>query len=143
MFNNLVVNRILQGKKANWLIDADKKHALTLTSDAAKAIALLGNVNYTYNQVWHLPTDTAYTANELAAKIESIIEQPAKIQVMSNFMVKFISNFNSGLRESKELLYQFDRDYVFNSSKFQNAFPNSKPTPIKQGLKELINQKKA
>ena len=137
VFNNLVVKRILEGKKANWLLDANKRHAFTLTSDAAKAVALLGNTNFAYNQVWHLPTDTSYTINELIAKIETIIDKPVKLQVMSRFMIKFLSTFISGLRESQELLYQFDSDYVFNSSKYETTF--IKPTPLEVGLKELIN----
>lgn len=119
------------------ILDANKRHAFTLTSDAAKAVALLGNTNFAYNQVWHLPTDTSYTINELIAKIETIIDKPVKLQVMSRFMIKFLSTFISGLRESQELLYQFDSDYVFNSSKYETTF--IKPTPLEVGLKELIN----
>ena len=137
MFNNQVIKRIFEGKKANWLIDADKKHALTLTSDAAKAIALLGNSHHAYNQVWHLPTDKAYTANELVAKIGTLTKETAKLSIISSAMVKFLGIFISGLKESQELLYQFESDYIFNSSKFEKEF--FKPTPIDEGLKELID----
>ena len=141
MFNNLVAKRIFKGKKANWLIDADKKHALTLTSDAAKAVALLGNSHHAYNQVWHLPTDKACTANELVSKIGLIFEKSAKMQVMSRFMVKLLGIFIPGLKESQELLYQFDSHYIFNSSKFEKEF--FKPTPIDEGLKELMENIKS
>jgi nucleoside-diphosphate-sugar epimerase len=137
MFNEVIVKRILAGKKANWFIDANKKHSLTLVDDAAKAIALLGNTNSAYNQVWHLPTDKAYTANELVQKISAITDKPAKLQVASRKFISMLKWFIPALKESEELLYQFDRDYVFNSSKFQNAF-DIKPTPIQKGLEEMI-----
>jgi nucleoside-diphosphate-sugar epimerase len=140
MFNEVIVKRILAGKKANWFIDTNKKHSLTLVDDAAKAIALLGNTNSAYNQVWHLPTDKAYTANELVQKISVIMDKPAKLQVASRKFISFLKWFIPAVKESEELLYQFERDYVFNSSKFQNTF-GIKPTPIQKGLEEMIMEK--
>jgi nucleoside-diphosphate-sugar epimerase len=137
MFNEQVIKRIQEGKKANWFLNANKKHSLTLVSDAAKAIALLGNRNSAYNQVWHLPTDKAYTANELVQKISDITAKSAKIQVASKFMINILSCFIPPIKESKELLYQYDRDYDFKSTKFENAF-KVKPTTIGEGLKQIL-----
>jgi nucleoside-diphosphate-sugar epimerase len=138
MFNEQVIKPIQEGKKANWFLDANKKHSLTLVSDAAKAIALLGNRNTAYNQVWHLPTDKAYTANELVQKISAITGKPAKIQVASRFMINILSWFVPAIKESKELLYQYENDYDFKSTKFENAF-KVKPTTIEEGLKQILN----
>jgi len=55
--NEMVYKNFLKGKRANWFINADKKHSFTYTPDAAKATALLGNTYDAYNTVWHLPTD--------------------------------------------------------------------------------------
>jgi nucleoside-diphosphate-sugar epimerase len=138
MFNEQVIKRIQEGKKANWFLDANKKHSLTLVSDAAKAIALLGNRNSAYNQVWHLPTDKAYTANELVQKISAITGKPAKIQVASRFMISILSWFIPAVKETKELLYQYENDYDFKSTKFENAFI-VKPSTIDEGLKQILN----
>jgi nucleoside-diphosphate-sugar epimerase len=137
MFNEQVIKRIQAGKKANWFLDANKKHSLTLVSDAAKALALLGNKNSAYNQVWHLPTYSAYTANELVQKISKITGKPAKIQVISRFLISILSWFIPPVKESLELLYQYNQDYIFNSSKFELEF-NIKPTTIDEGLKQMI-----
>jgi nucleoside-diphosphate-sugar epimerase len=137
MFNEVVINRIIQGKKANWFLDANKKHSLTFVEDASKATAMLGNINSAYNQVWHLPTDVAYTANELVQKISSITGKPAKIRVASRLMITILGWFIPAIKETKELLYQYDRDYEFKSNKFQNAF-GIKPTPIEQVLCKII-----
>lgn len=137
MFNEQVINRILLGKKANWFIDANKKHSLTFVEDASKATAMLGNINSAYNQVWHLPTDKAYTANELVEKISIITGKPAKIQVASRFIIIVLSWFIKDVKESKELLYQYDRDYEFKSHKFQNAF-GIKPTSIEEGISKIM-----
>jgi hypothetical protein len=46
--------------------------------------------------------------------------------------------FNPLMREMKEMLYQYDRDYEFDSSKFETVF-NIKPTPAKKALKQIID----
>jgi nucleoside-diphosphate-sugar epimerase len=141
MFNEVVINRILSGKKAIWFLDANKKHSLTFVEDASKATAMLGNINSAYNQVWHLPTDKAYTANELVQKISAITGKPAKIQVASRLMITFLSWFIPAVKETKELLYQYDKDYEFKSNKIFNAY-GIKPTTIDEGLSAIIKNHK-
>jgi hypothetical protein len=41
------------------------------------------------------------------------------------------------MKESVEMLYQYDRDYVFDSSKFEKAF-DFIPTPYDLGIKKII-----
>ncbi len=137
MLNQVVIEKLLSGKTASWFINSDKKHSFTLIDDAAKATALLGNTNSAYNQIWHLPTDKAYTLNEIVQKISLYSDKPVKIRVASNFMIKIFGLFVPVIRESKQLLYQYENDYVFNSSKFEKAF-NRKPTSMADGLKNFI-----
>jgi hypothetical protein len=40
------------------------------------------------------------------------------------------------MKESAEMLYQYDRDYVFDSSKFENAF-HMPPTSIEIAIKKI------
>jgi hypothetical protein len=97
----------------------------------------LGNTNSAYNQVWHLPTDKAYSANELVQKISVITDRPAELQVASRKFISLLKWFITAVKESEELLYQFENNYVFNSSKFQKAF-HMKPILIQKGLEEMI-----
>ncbi len=41
------------------------------------------------------------------------------------------------MKESVEMLYQYDRGYVFDSSKFENAY-NLKPTPTDIAIKKIV-----
>ncbi|WP_445908734.1 NAD-dependent epimerase/dehydratase family protein [Yeosuana sp.] len=141
ILNEAVIANIIKGKKADWFLDASKKHSFTLVEDAAKATALLGNTQSAYNQVWHLPTDKAYTLNELIEIIKKFVDKPIKVRISSRFVFKLISYFIPVVRESKELLYQFENDYELNSSKFQKAF-KIKPTPMEVGIKQLIENYK-
>jgi hypothetical protein len=41
------------------------------------------------------------------------------------------------MRELGEMMYQYDRDCVFSSAKFEEAF-DMQPTPYKEGLRKVI-----
>ena len=52
----LIIDRLMHGKSAQWLVDVDKQHSFTYSVDCAKGLYLLAGKNDTFNQVWHLPT---------------------------------------------------------------------------------------
>ena len=41
------------------------------------------------------------------------------------------------MKEFSEMLYQYDRDYVFDSSKFVKQY-NFNPTPYPEGIKKMV-----
>ena len=66
----------------------------------------------------------------MAAKIFSA---PEKHMVISKGMIAVLGIFMRIMYEMKEMLYQYDSDYIFDSSKFNNAF-NFEPTGYKEGF---------
>ena len=109
------------------------------TPDAGKAKAILGNTDSAYNQIWHLPTDkNALTGKEfieLSAKEFGI--KPEYI-LLKKWMIKLIAPFNSIVRESLEMLYQNEFDYLFDSTKFEKEF-SFKPTSYEDGIFETVS----
>jgi hypothetical protein len=49
-------------------------------------------------------------------------------------MIRIAGLFNSDIRESYEMLYQNDSEYLFDSTKFSKAF-NFAPTSYSEGIK--------
>lgn len=134
----VVYNNFKKGKAANWFMDADKKHSFTYTPDAAKATALLGNTEDAYNQVWHLPTDeNALTGRELIGLFASEMNVKAKISVMPMWLLRILGLFIPLLKEMPEMMYQYDSDYFFDSSKFDNRF-DFKKTTYQDGVREIV-----
>jgi nucleoside-diphosphate-sugar epimerase len=132
-----VFKNFAAGKKANWLVSVDHKHSFTYTPDAGRATALLGNTDDAYNQVWQLPTAAnPYTGKEWIETIAQEMGVEPKYQVASKFMVRMLGLFVPIMREMVEMLYQYDRDYVFDSSKFEKRF-DFKPTTYLDGIKEI------
>ena len=137
-----VFNNLKKGKKAQWFVDAEKKHSVIYTPDAGKATAILGNTASAYNQIWHLPTDkNALTGKEfieLAAKGFGL--QP-NYTVLKKWMIKAVGVFVSNVKESVEMLYQNEYDYLFDSSKFEKTF-NFKPTTYQNGITATVSSMK-
>jgi hypothetical protein len=52
-------------------------------------------------------------------------------------MLQMVGLFNRIIRESVEMLYQYDSDYLFDSSKFDKAF-DFKATSYSQGIREPV-----
>jgi nucleoside-diphosphate-sugar epimerase len=133
-----VYNNIKKGKSANWFIDADKKHSFTFTPDAAKATAMLGNTNDAYNQVWHLPTDrNTLTGREMIDLFSKEMKSRTRITVLPLWMLKVLGIFIPLMKEMPEMMYQYDRNYFFDSSKFEKRF-NFTPTTYQEGVRLTV-----
>ncbi|MFZ4590031.1 MAG: hypothetical protein ACOYN6_03475 [Ignavibacteria bacterium] len=52
-------------------------------------------------------------------------------------MISLVSIFNKTIGEIKEMLYQNEFDYYFDSTKFEKHF-NYKPVSYSEGIKETI-----
>ncbi|WP_301923007.1 NAD-dependent epimerase/dehydratase family protein [Ferruginibacter sp.] len=136
----VVYKNIIKGKRPNWFMKADKKHSFTYTPDAAKATAILGNTPDAYGQVWHLPTDkNTLTGKEIISLFTKEMNVPDKIFILPMWLLKLLGLFMPLMKEMPEMMYQYDRDYVFDSSKFNESF-NFTPTTYQKGVKETIAQ---
>ena len=133
-----VFNPLAQGKKANWLGSLDCRHSYTFTPDAGKATALLGNTPEAYGQVWHLPTvDNPPTGKEWVEMIAKAMNKKPAVMAAPKWIIQLMGFFNPLLREMPEMMYQNDRDYIFNSSKFDQAF-DFRTTPYEEGIKLIV-----
>ena len=131
----LVYDKIMNGKKAQWFINADLKHSLTYTADAAKATALLGNTADAYNRVWHLPTDrNAPTGKEFIQMVQDTYGKNTGYSTLSRWMLKMVGLFVPVIREMDEMMYQYDSEYLFDSSDFEDHF--FKAAPMKKSVEE-------
>ena len=138
----MVYKNFLKGKRANWFIDADKKHSFTFTPDAAKATALLGNTDDAYNTIWHLPTDKhTLTGREFVKLFAKEMNVDNKLYVMPLWMIRLAGIFVPIMKEMPEMMYQYDREYLFDSSKFEKRF-NFQPTTYQEGIRLTVKSGK-
>jgi nucleoside-diphosphate-sugar epimerase len=137
-----VYNNFLKGKKAYWMADAGKRHTFGFTPDLAKATAILGNTADAYNRVWHLPTDrNGLTGKQWIELFATEMNVAPKFNTLPAWMIGLMGIFMPLIKELHEMLYQYDRDYIFNSSKFEKRF-NFTPTSNVEGIRKTIEMRK-
>jgi len=135
---NVVYDNLAKGKAAQWFCNADVVHTMGYTPDLAKGTAILGNTDDAFNQVWNLPVDmNALTGREWVELFASEMNKNNKVQVVPLWALKLLGIFVPILKEMPEMMYQFDRPYVFDCSKFIGKF-NYKPTSNGDAVKQTI-----
>ena len=138
----MVAENFLKGKKAQVFGNPDKIHTYTYTPDAAKATAILGNTPDAFNQVWHVPTTKEKLTNlEWIELIAKELNTVAKAQKAPKVMLHLLGIFVPTIREFPEMLYQYEQDYIFDSSKFEKRFGTVATSP-KEGVKRLVESLK-
>lgn len=138
MMMQLVWKNLRAGKKAQWMFDATKVHSFTYTPDAAKAMALLGNTDSAFHQVWNLPTDpTRLTGADWIRAFAHVMHGSASYTTLPKWFFRLVGVFVPVMGELVEMGYQFDRDYFFDSSKFTNEF-GVHATPYHDAITESI-----
>jgi len=137
-----VFENFKKGKKAQWFLNANKKHSMTYTPDAGKATAILGNTNSAYNQIWHLPTDkNVLTGKEFIELSANAFGVKPNYMVLKKWMIQMVGMFVPVVKESIEMVYQNEYDYLFDSTKFEKAF-NFNPTSYQTGIIETAKSMK-
>jgi nucleoside-diphosphate-sugar epimerase len=134
----MVTMKLKAKKSSQWMGDIKKIHTFTYTPDAGKATAILGNTPSAYNQTWHALTSKEKITGEQYVKIASeLMNRPNKIQALPKFGVQLLGLFVPVLKEFVEMMYQYENDYVFDSTKFEKAF-TLQATEYKVGIAETL-----
>jgi len=118
-----VTTRLKAGKTPQWVGNPHAVHTFTYTRDAARTVALLGNTPSAYGQTWHaLTSKEPMTGAEYVRLACELAGRPFKLQVPPRWLLSALGLFIPVVRESMEMLYQFERDYRFDSSKVERTF---------------------
>jgi nucleoside-diphosphate-sugar epimerase len=121
--NVMVFEPMTKRQKAMCLANDSLPHSYTYTPDAAEALMTLAASELAWNQTWHLPTaPNPPTGKEFIARAAEAMGVPAKYRVLSRPMVRIVGWFDPVVGEVREMLYQNDSPYLFDSSKYAKAF---------------------
>lgn len=136
-----IFQRLKAGKSPQWIGKPDTVHSFTYTPDAGHAVAVLGNDDNAYGQTWHVPTSgEIITGEDFVRMACELANRPYKLQVMPRWMMKLLELIVPVLRENEEMMYQFNNDYRFDSSKIKSAYA-LEATDYKQGIRACLGIK--
>ncbi len=128
---------LLAGKRVPWLGKLDVSHALSFVEDFARGLIVLGTHEEALGQVWHIPTPQALTGRQYIALAAEAAGVPAKPLAVSALMLRVLGLTNAVLRESVELLYEFNEPFLFDGSKYIRAF-GGRPTSHQEAMRQTV-----
>lgn len=130
----MVLDKYAQKQKAQWIGNPKKLHSFSYIPDMGKAVYMLGQNPDSDNQIWHMPTAQALPGKQFIEMAARIYKVEPNYMAINKFMLWSFGLFNKVVMSTVEMYYQYDHDYIFDSSKFEKKF-NFKPTSYEDGIK--------
>jgi nucleoside-diphosphate-sugar epimerase len=131
-----VFKNLQKGKSAQWFGDINKVHSFTYTKDIGKAAVILGTDARANGKVWHLPTaPNPWTGQQIVDFVAKDMGQKPKVTALKGLLMTVLGVFIPIIKEFKEMMYQYEQDYVFSSDLFEKTF-GMKATSMEEGLRE-------
>jgi nucleoside-diphosphate-sugar epimerase len=134
-----IMKPALRGRRARWLGSLDQPHTLNYLDDMARALVTLGERDEADGQVWHLPAAEPLTGRQFLALVYEAAGQRPRPGVAARPMVRLVGVFNPLVRELNETLYQFERPFVSDASRFKGAFGPFDPTPHAEAVRRTVD----
>ncbi len=135
MANVTVFEPMSKKQKAMCLANDSLAHSYTYTPDAAEALVTLAEAESAWNQTWHMPTaPNPLTGKEFIIQAAEAMGVAPNYRVLHPLMVRVFGWFDPVVGEIYEMLYQNDSPYLFDSSKYAQAFGFA-GTPYAEGIR--------
>ena len=112
----------LQGKNASLTGQLDLPHTYTYIDDFGKAMVILGERDEALGQAWHVPNPPTLTQRQLLSLFFEEIGKPPKMSGMGKLMMSMGGLFIPAARETVEMMYEFEKPFVVDDSKFKQVF---------------------
>lgn len=129
---------LLRGKPAQLAGRTDLPHTHTYVKDFGKALVILGERDEADGQAWHVPNDQpTITQAGLVKFIADEAGVKPTMSTMGKLMLSIGGLFIPEAKESVEMLYEFEKPFVVDSSKFEKTF-GMKATPIRDAVRETV-----
>ena len=98
----------------------------------------LGEGAEALGEVWHVPSAETPSLRQFVALVAVKAGWPARVQVAPSWIIRLLSLFTPTLRAVAEQLYQSERPWVVDHSKFAAAF-GAHPTPHPEAIARTLN----
>jgi nucleoside-diphosphate-sugar epimerase len=132
-----VFGRAVEGKSAQVAGDPDQPHTYTYAPDIGKGLVTLGEREEALGRAWHLPSPETVTTREFVETIFEEVGKPARIQAAPKILLRALGLFNPALRETIEMLYEFEEPFVVDDSSFERAF-GERATPLGEAIRRTV-----
>ncbi len=134
---NRFFKAIAEGKTANVGGNPDALHTYTFVEDFGEALAILGGRDEALGRAWHIPNAPTVTTRAFVERAFEIAGHSPTIRASGPTMLRMIGLFVPEVRESVEMLYQFERPFVVDHTAYAEAFGDH-ATPLDASLARTL-----
>ena len=132
-----IFGRAVAGKSAQVAGDPDQTHTYTYVPDIGKCLVILGEHEDSFGHAWHLPSPETVTTREFIRRIFAEIGGDPGLQRAPRIMLRALGIFDLALRETIEMLYEFEEPFVVDHSRFTRAFGDH-ATPLDESIRRTV-----
>lgn len=121
---------VLTGRGAWLLGDPDRRHSYSYLPDIGRGLAILGTDERASGRRWFLPVaDDAWTTRAMLERAAAVVDgRPARVHAVPAWAVRAAGAAIPLARELGEMAYEFEEDYLVDSSKIRTL--GVTPTPL-------------
>lgn len=131
------IGRMAKGKSAQVFGNPDLPHSFTYVPDIARALMSVADADDAFGQAWNAPNAPDRTLRDVLTLVAADLGRELKLQTMRKWMLSGVGIFDANARELKEMLYQWERPFHVDSSKFAERFW-SDATPFEDGIAATV-----
>ena len=140
----MAVDEHRPGLRGGWatfgiVASEPRPHTLNYLEDLGRALLTLGERDEADGQVWHLPAAEPLTGCQFLTLVYEAARHPARPGVATRPMIRLAGVFNPLVRELNETLYQFERPFISDASKFERALGTFVPTPHREAVRRTVD----
>ena len=129
---------LLREKPAELLGNPDLPHTVSYIDDFAEGLVTLGERDEALGEVWHIPSAETLSLRQFVGLVAAQAGRPARVHGVPSWIIRSLSLFNPTLRAVAEQLYQSERPWVVDHSKFADAF-GAHPTPHPEAIARTLD----
>jgi len=132
-FGTRFFDPLRRGKPAQAMGDVDALHSVTFVPDFGEALVRVAEDDTSWGRAWHVPCAPAVSQRRLAEIAASTIGRTGTIKSAPVSMLRLVGVFVKPVREMVEMRYEFEEDFVVDSSAFTAHF-GMQATPLEEAL---------
>jgi nucleoside-diphosphate-sugar epimerase len=122
-----------RGKPAQTIGALDALHSVTFVPDLAEALVRVAEDDTSWGRAWHAPCAPAVSQRRLAEIAAATIGRTGTIKSVPIWMLRTLGWFVKPIGEMVEMRYEFEEDFVVDSSAFTAHF-GMEATPLEEAL---------
>ena len=136
-FGTRFFDPLRKGKPAQTMGDVDALHSVTFVPDLAEAVVRVAEDDTSWGRAWHAPCAPAVTQRRLAEIAAATVGRAGTVRSAPTWMLRGLGLFVKPVGEMVEMLYEFDADFVVDSSAFTGHFA-MEATPLETALAAVM-----